>query len=207
MKLFTTLTSPYGRIARIVIHERGLSDRIPIEVPITRQPDSPYYSINQSGRVPYLHVDEQTGYEDSALICKYLDHLGNAPLYETAANAEGWALRQLESCARSMLDGLALWGREYIYRPAEIRSATIIAHEYARAMRMVAVFDEQVSTTHLALNGGPLNMAQIVLSATLHGRENSPTGFEWQTAGPKLAEWVSKIGARESLENTLPPRP
>ena len=34
-----------------------------------REPDSPYYRINPSGRVPWLLRDDGTGLEESALIC------------------------------------------------------------------------------------------------------------------------------------------
>jgi glutathione S-transferase len=205
MKLFTTLTSPYGRIARIVVIERGLSERVAIEVPLTRQPDSPYYAINASGRVPYLQVDEHTGLEDSSLICRYLDHLEGAPIYEPPSGEGGWVLRRLEANARSMVDGVNVWGREYLYRSAEFRSETIISHEHARANRMVAQFETQTESKWLSDTSGELNMAQIILSALLHGREDRPPGFNWSDSCPRLAALISKIGERDSLKSTLPP--
>ena len=57
MKLHVTLTSPYARLPRIVIIEQGLGTRVEIVAPKTRTPDSPYYQIIPSGRVPYL-VDD-----------------------------------------------------------------------------------------------------------------------------------------------------
>lgn len=205
MKLFTTLTSPYGRIARIVIIERGLSERVSIEVPVTRQPDSPYYKVNPSGRVPYLQLDEHSGFEESALICRYLDHLDGASLYEPPANKQGWELRRLEAMARSMLDGIGVWGREYLYRPEELRSARIIAHEHARADRLVRHFDQLVGSQWLGYDSDTLNMAQILLCATLHGRQGSPPGFSWSRDCPRLADWVTKMGERESIASTTPP--
>jgi hypothetical protein len=52
MKLYVTTRSPYARIVRIVVNERGISDRIEIIPAEVRQPNSPYYRINPSGRVP-----------------------------------------------------------------------------------------------------------------------------------------------------------
>jgi len=54
MKLYITPGSPYARIARVVILEKGLKGRVEIVVAQTRLADSPYYKINPSGRVPYL---------------------------------------------------------------------------------------------------------------------------------------------------------
>lgn len=69
MKLYITTTSPYVRIVRIVVLEKGLESRVEIIVAQTRTADSPYYRINPSGRVPYLVRDDGVGLEESALVC------------------------------------------------------------------------------------------------------------------------------------------
>ncbi|MGI9353999.1 MAG: glutathione S-transferase N-terminal domain-containing protein, partial [Rhizobiaceae bacterium] len=58
MKLYVTFTSPYARLVRIVILEKGLQSQIEILEAQTRHTDSPYYSVNPSGRVPYLIRDD-----------------------------------------------------------------------------------------------------------------------------------------------------
>ena len=81
MKLYVTHTSPYARLARIIVIEKALEDRIEIIEAKTRTQGSPYYQINPSGRVPYLVDDAGVGMEDSQLICAYLDNLdGEASL-------------------------------------------------------------------------------------------------------------------------------
>jgi len=69
MKLYVTYTSPYARLARIVVVEKGLQGRVQILEAKTRTVGSPYYQINPSGRVPYLVDDAGLGMEDSQLIC------------------------------------------------------------------------------------------------------------------------------------------
>jgi glutathione S-transferase len=54
MKLYVTYTSPYARLARIVVVEKKLEGRVEILQAKTRTAGSPYYQINPSGRVPYL---------------------------------------------------------------------------------------------------------------------------------------------------------
>jgi glutathione S-transferase len=73
MKLYVTYGSPYARLARIIVIEKALEDRVEIIEAKTRTPGSPYYRINPSGRVPYLIDDTGVGMEDSQLICAYLD--------------------------------------------------------------------------------------------------------------------------------------
>ena len=75
MKLYVTPGSPYARLARIIVLEKALEDRVEIIAAKTRAPDSPYYRINPSGRVPYLVDNAGVGMEDSQIICAYLDGL------------------------------------------------------------------------------------------------------------------------------------
>lgn len=201
MKLYTTPTSPYGRIARIVMLEKGLVDRVEVIAPETRVANSPYYAISPSGRVPFLLLGDGTGLEESALICHTFDHLDGAPQFEPPAAPDGLAARRLEAMARSMLDGVSLWSREYIYRPKEIHSRFIIDHETARAIRLADAFEAEMDDPVMA---GPLSMAQIILACTLHGRNGRPPGFDWRDGRPKLAAWVDRIGERPSVAATLP---
>jgi glutathione S-transferase len=81
MKLYVTFTSPYARLARILVLEKALEDRVEIIAAKTRAADSPYYQVNPSGRVPYLIDDSGVGMEDSQLICAYLDNLDGKPRF------------------------------------------------------------------------------------------------------------------------------
>ena len=54
MKLYVTYTSPYARLARIVVIEKELADTVSIVEAKTRIANSDYYKVNPSGRVPYL---------------------------------------------------------------------------------------------------------------------------------------------------------
>lgn len=203
MILRSTATSPYGRLARIVRIEKGLEDRVAFEVVMTRGEGNPYYEINPSGRVPSLTLDDGTCLEDSALVCWYLDHIDGAPTLHPAAGMEGLEHRRVEAVARSMLDGISLWSREFLYREKEIRSQTLINHELARALRLADVFERDVLTPVMT---GPLNMAQIALACILHGRpNNSPRGFTWQEGRPNLTAWVERIGEIPSIAETVPP--
>ena len=143
MQLYVTLTSPYARLARIVVIEKGLQDRVEIVEAKTRTPGSPYYRINPSGRVPYLIDDAGRGMEDSQVICAYLDGLDGKPRFHPASDPD-WSHRRLEASARSMLDGIAVWARE-MGRPESERSPTTLAHEAARSQRMADLFETEVA--------------------------------------------------------------
>jgi len=201
MKLHTTPGSPYGRIARIVLLEKGLQNRIPVVPAQTRQPDSPYYTVNPSGRVPFLELDNGKGFEESALVCAYLDQLDGKPMFAPSTGDAGWEERRLEAMARSLLDGVALWGREYLYRAEHERSNTILAHEGARASRLMDAFERECE--HPALTG-PLNMAQVTLVATMEFCDKRVERFDWRAGRPKLAALIARLGERPSVVATRP---
>src|SRR6476619_7645043 len=100
MKLYVTPMSPYARLARIVVAEKGLADRVEIIEAITRTVGSPYYQINPSGRVPCLVDDAGVSMEDSQLICAYLDQLDAKPRFHHPSHDRDWAYRRLEASAR-----------------------------------------------------------------------------------------------------------
>ncbi|MFT6581559.1 MAG: glutathione S-transferase [Alphaproteobacteria bacterium] len=200
MKLFITPTSPYARLARAVIIEKGLGARIDINLAKTRTTDSPYYTINPSGRVPCLILDDGTTIEESALICDYLDHLDGAPSL-TPQGETAFEAKRLEAMARSMMDGIGVWGREFAYRPPELRSGFIIDHETARAYRMADEFEHAVEKPEMT---DPVNMAQLTLACLLDARENSPPGFNWRAGRSQLAAWVDRMGNRPSIKDTRP---
>lgn len=206
MKLHVTLTSPYARMARIVMLEKRLEARVEILVARTRVSDSPYYAVNPSGRVPYLICDDGTGLEDSGLICAYLDHLDGEPAFdppdfEPKTGAPGLDARRLEAMTRSLLDGLAVWGRE-LARPADERSPTIIAHETARGRRMADHWEQQIEHPWMQ---GPFNMAQMTLICALQLEIRNPD-LVWRPDHPKLSAWTDALATRPSLAATLPPQ-
>lgn len=201
MKLYVTLTSPYARLARAFVIEKALQDRVAVTPIQTRTPDSPLYAINPSGRVPTLVIDDGTVFEGSATICHYLDQFDGAPILDQPNGAAKWNAMRREEKVRSMLDGVAVWSREF-YRPENERSPTVIAHEAARAARMTAALNQDVAAGEF---DGALNLSQLLLACALHTREDRLPDFQWRQGRPALADWVDRFAARPSLQETIPP--
>jgi glutathione S-transferase len=198
MKLYVTLTSPYARLARIVVIEKGLESRVEIVEAKTRTADSPYYRINPSGRVPYLVNDAGVGMEDSQIICAYLDGLDGKPRFHPASDPD-LSHRRLEASARSMLDGISVWARE-MGRPETERSPTTLAHESTRARRIADAFEGQVA--HPLLQGPP-NMAQLVLTVAVEMARKRGMG-DLTEGRPKLAAWTARLSDLPSMQATAP---
>ena len=201
MKLYVTYTSPYARLARIVVREKALADRVEIIEAKTRTADSPYYQINPSGRVPYLVDDAGVGMEDSQLICAYLDNIDGKPRFHDPLGEPDWAYLRLEFMARSMCDGISVWTRE-MSRPASERSPTVLAHELVRSQRMADVFEHR----HIAnpLMHGPTRMAHLILAVALERARYCSLG-DLTDGRPQLASWMRSISDLPSMQRTAPP--
>ena len=199
MKLYVTHTSPYARLARILVVEKGLTDRVEVIAAKTRVANSPYYQINPSGRVPYLIDEAGVGMEDSQVICAYLDSLDGKPRLHDPARDTDWAYRRLEATARSLCDGISVWVRE-MARPASERSPTVLAHEVARSHRMADVFEARAADTLLQ---EPLGMAHLILAVALDAaRKRGPADLTQGRA--RLAAWMQRMSGLPSLQATAP---
>jgi glutathione S-transferase len=200
MKLYVTYVSPYARLARIVVLEKGLSERVEIIEAKTRAVDSPYYRINASGRVPYLIDDAGIGMEDSQVICAYLDGLDGKPRFHDAFRDSDWAYRRLEASARSFCEGIAVWIRE-MNRPKNERSPTLLAHEVARAGRLADVFEAAVDQPLMQAH---LGMAHLLVAVSLEVARARGLG-DLTDKRPGLGVWLRPISAMSSLRATAPP--
>lgn len=199
MKLYVTPGSPYARMARIMVIEKGFESRVEIVMAQTRKEGSPYYRINPSGRVPYLVRDDGVGMEESAVICAYLDRLDGKPAFDLPAGEQAWEARRVEALARSLMDGLAVWLRE-LYRPVNERSPGLVRHETERASRMLDLWEREIG--HPLMHGA-LNMVQITLACAL-GLEARNPDLDWRSGHARLVDWYGPIAARPSLEATAP---
>lgn len=199
MKLYITPGSPYARIARIMVIEKHLESRVQIEFPQTRTPNSPYYAINPSGRVPYLALDNAPGLEETAVICRYLDHLDGKPTFDPPAGDQVWEALRLGARATSFLDGLSVWLRE-ARRPTAEQSPTTLDHEADRARRLTDQWEADIDHP---LMRGPLSLPQITLICAL-GLEARIPAFRWRAGHPKLQAWYDHLATRPSVAKTAP---
>jgi glutathione S-transferase len=200
MRLYITPGSPYARITRVVVLEKHLEGRVEFMTAQTRAENSPYYRINPSGRVPYLVRDDGVGLEESAVICRYLDHLDGHPEFDLPPGDLGWEALRLGARASSIMDGISVWGRE-LTRPPDEQSPTVIRHETERARRMIEQWESEIEHP---LMRGPLSMVQITLGCAL-GLELRYRDFRWREGHPKLVAWFEPITERPSFAATRPP--
>ncbi len=187
MELYVTPTSPYARLAMIVRLEKAL-DEIDLVWTQTRNPDDPMLAFNPSGRIPFLRLDDGTGFEGTAVIVDYMDALAPPLRFAPPEGGAYWPFRRRQATARSMLEGVALWARE-IMRPEVERSPTIVEHERRRASRLADFFEAEIDAF-----AGPLDMPQLLLFCALDVERRLPA-FDWRTGHRGLVAWHGRMAA------------
>ena len=202
MKLYGTTTSPYARIARIVVFEKNLQNNVEFIWIKTRIPNDPFLSINSSGRVPFLLLSNGFGLEDTPAIVDYLDALQKPYLFLHGMDRKNWEYRRLEATSKAMLDGLAVWVRE-VRRPNDEQSPTVINHELHRAERLSDFFNDLTSNPVFSEE---MNLAQLYLFAALDLERRIPE-FQWRTRNGELSNWFEQFNLRKSVKASLAPQP
>ena len=88
MKLYINTTSPFVRPVRIAIEEKGLADKIALEI-VDPWGDPPeFLKANGAGRVPALVTDDGHAIAESALILRYLDEIAAPSIFPAGDLAE-----------------------------------------------------------------------------------------------------------------------
>ena len=79
MKLFLNKTSPYARMTRIVVLEKGLEKRVALYWCDPWNDDEQLLAENPVGRIPVLITDQGTALSESLLIAGYLNEQQPTP--------------------------------------------------------------------------------------------------------------------------------
>ena len=88
MKLYINTTSPFVRLVRLAIAEKGLAGRVETETVDPWGDAEPFLRANAAARVPTLVTDDGTPIAEALLILRYLDAIAPEPSV--------WPARDLE---------------------------------------------------------------------------------------------------------------
>lgn len=196
MKLFYSPNSPYARKCRVVILEKGLSDRVEMVQVNPMDNDPALLAINPLGTVPALVTDAGLHLCDSAMICEYLDSLSDMnPLLPTPDKRE--CVLAMVAMADGIMDAAVtcvLEGR----RPADKQYAPWVERKQAAILRTIDKF------AAIDMQDTPLSMGVINLAVALAYISFRFPQLEWRGKHPKLAAWLDAFSQRLSFETTTP---
>ncbi|WP_297507392.1 glutathione S-transferase N-terminal domain-containing protein [uncultured Caulobacter sp.] len=196
MRLLYSDISPFARKVRVLAIEKGLSDRLTLEVVAPFQDES-LRAQNPLCKVPTLILEDGEAVFDSAVIVDCIDGLSEPRLVPASQPARRRALT-IEAAADGMGDASILIVRERMRPQGEHRQDL-----FDRQMRAVnAALDLFVA----ALADGRLSpdrfeIAEIAVAVQLAYQDVRRVS-DWRAGRPTLADWYERVSKRTSMVAT-----
>lgn len=200
MKLITSLTSPYGRKARVVLLEKKIPFQLQVENPWS--PDSPVTTFNPLGKVPVLVLEDGESVFDSRVIVEYLDHASPVAHLIPGDQTGKMVVRGVEALADGVTDAaVALFVERK--RPADKQSADWLTLQEKTLFRGLEALSEALGEKPWYLGNG-MTLADIACGCTLGYLNLRFPEVDWRTAHPNLAKLFDKLMTRPSFQETVP---
>jgi glutathione S-transferase len=200
MKLVTSLTSPFGRKARIVLLEKKIPFQLQVENPWL--PDSTVPTFNPLGKVPVLVLEDGVSVFDSRVIVEYLDHV--SPVGHLIPNEpkSRMVVRGVEALADGVTDAAVLVFMEKKRAPEQQSSDWLVLQEKAM-FRGLEALAEALGEKPWYL-GNSMTLADIACGCMLGYLDFRFSEIDWRSAHPNLARLAAKLATRASFVETVP---
>lgn len=202
MKLFYSSASPFARKVLVCARERGLAGRIEV-VPASVAPNKPNLELarhNPLMKVPALQRDDGSALYDSAVICEYLDSLGDAPPLFPPSGETRWRVLRLHALGDGILDAALLARYETLSRPEALRWPEWLDGQYAKIDHALNYLEGNPAEF-----AGGVDIGTITVGCALGYLDFRFPQMVWRSRHPHLAKLADKLAKRPSFAQTLPP--
>ncbi|SDD06693.1 glutathione S-transferase N-terminal domain-containing protein [Aquimonas voraii] len=198
MQLIYSATSPYARKVRMLVIEKGLTDRVEVVIanPLLDPPE--LLAANPLAKVPALIVEPGFTLFDSPLLCAYLDSLCG-PRLIPEAGPERWQVLRREALADGITDAAVssvMEGR----RIESQRSPEWLMRWRSAILRGVVELEKEADPL-----GARFDLGAIAAAAALAYLDFRLPQIDWRAQAPGLSAWLEAVRGRESFAVTVPP--
>jgi len=200
MELYLNATSPYARLVRIVLLEKGLMNAVTLKWCDPWADDADLLKANPAGRIPALVTEEGTTLSESMLIAMYLDSLDNGkptpPILPTNSLSD---VLHLAGLGQNLMDAAftTVIARKH-YGPEIDQSE--LGQRRARAMqRLLKQLNSELSGNPTAAS---IHLGDIAIAVALEYLAFRLPEIRWKEAHPQLAAWHAAVTARTSFQQT-----
>lgn len=197
MKLFANLTSPYGRIARVALREKGLGPQIE-EVIIDPWTDPPeFIAANAAARVPTLVLDDGRALTESLLIVQWLEATRREP---SLLGADPARVLSQAGIAMGAIDAAVI----------VIINRKTVTQEFdalpvgQRRIRTMSEALKRLDADPPGYDGGTPSLAVITAIDVLEYIRFRFPDAAWMPKLPRLDALVAKLADRASIVETRP---
>jgi len=202
MRLFGSTTSPFVRNCVLVAAHHGLGDALEVVRIDTAGERARLQAMNPLGKIPVLETDDGDMIYDSAVICDYLDNLGDGePLFATEKLAP-WQVRTLLALSNGVLDACVSRTMMRLRTPEGEAQSPWWMQRWAENVAVGVT----AMATHLAEVKDPKTMASIAFVTTLDYLDFRMPELGWRKEYPDMAAWVDAQLALDVFKSTDPRR-
>jgi len=197
--LRSTLTSPFGRKARMAIEVLGLEPRVTVIPADPLDENDTLRKQNPLGKMPCLLLADGTAIYDSGVIIEYLqDVAGGEKLLPPGGAARFKALTQAR-LADGITEAALLLVYEGRFREPGTQSERWIAHQRGKIARALAAFEAAPPDPDTT------DIVAIGLACAL-GYLDWRKPVTWRETNPRLAVWLAAFAKHEpAFERTRAP--
>lgn len=198
MKLLSSPTSPFVRKVRILIREKGATDRVEELVVSALSDPAELHAANPLGKVPALILDDGTTIFNSPLICQYLDEeLGGHKLLPPFGKPY-WTDMRLQTIGDGMSEAAVSLTFEK-NRPEGERSAMWMGRWERAITRSLDLLNGEAAD----MTGEP-SLGRMAVACALGYLDFRHGGLNWRDGRPALAAFYERISSRPAFVETAP---
>ena len=199
MKLHMTPTSPYARKVRIVIREKGLSNKVE-EVETSPLVESlGLRAINPLSKIPALETETCGVLYDSRVICEYLDGIGDGPILLSASGDERWKALRRCALADGIMDAAVATVLERLRDDAEQSAKWLVRWDAAIRSGL------KVAESEIAIYPRDFSLEHIGLIAAMDYLDFRHPDADYLKDHDALKTWRTLLAERASLVATAHP--
>jgi len=196
MHLYVNTTSPFVRLVRLAIAEKGLDDRVTTEI-VDPWGDPPaFLAANPAGRVPCLTTDDGHHIAEAHLILRYLDQIAGPSLFPAEGLAETLATAAIALGATEAATAIII-GR----KSSPSFDSDMVGTKRHRTMAEGLRRLDAAPPRDFADRPDIANMAAVTAVDYITFRFPDR---DWLSGLPALAAWRERQRGRPSVEATMP---
>ena len=197
MELYLNATSPYARLVRIVLLEKGLADTVTLKWCDPWADDAELLKANPAGRIPALVTEEGTTLSESMLIAVYLDSVTPTPPMLPAAS-RGDVLH-LAGLGQNLMDAAFTTVIARKHYGNEIDESELGQRRSRAIQRLLKQLNNELGEKQQASN---VNLGEIAIAVALDYLAFRLPEVNWKEEYPRLLAWHAGVTARGSFQET-----
>lgn len=196
MELYLNATSPYARLVRIALIEKGLAESVTLKWCDPWVDDADLLKANPAGRIPALITKEGTTLSESLLIAVYLDGISpNKPMIPTASFGE---VLHLAGLGQNLMEAAFTTVIARKHYGKEIDDSVLGKRRSRAIQRILKQLDSELKKPFAS----SVNLGEIATAVALDYLAFRLPEVNWKEEYPQLQVWHAGMVSIKSFQQT-----